>query len=288
MSGPTLRPITRADVDAVVTLLQGSHMASMPVARIRQIVLHDWPVDRPDYGLLLEAEGRVVGCILAVYSERTIRGRRERFCNVGTWFVEPAFRSHSLRLSWKLSELQGYTLTAFTPNPTSEALFRRSKYKLLTEGLHLYAPGQGARGTRLLGVRVTGDVDAIERELDERDRRILRDHRPFACRHFLLTARGESGYAYVVTKRWKVWRDGRIPVTELLHVSDPSLAIRCFERLKLGILLRDRSVFLGVDRRLLGEEAPVGRPLARRPRFFRSDTLGPSDVDDLYSEVVLL
>ena len=56
-----------------------------------------------------------------------------------------------------------------------------------------------------------------------------------------------DGVAYVVTKRWKVWRDGRIPVTELLYVSDPSLAVRCFERLKLGILLRDRSAFLGVD-----------------------------------------
>jgi acetoacetyl-CoA synthetase len=288
MSRPTIRPITRADVDAVVTLLRKEHWSEMSEERARAIVLHDWKVDRPHYGFLLETEDRrVVGAILGAFSERQIRGRLERFCNIGTWYVEPEFRAHSLPLSWKLGALKGYTFTALTPNATSEVLFRRGPYSVLAEDYHMYVPGQGGRGTRAFGASVTGDVDAIRRELEPADRQILDDHRAWDVRHFLLTARGEARYSYVVTRRWKYWRRDLVPVSEMLYVSDKSLAARHFERLKLGILLRDRSLVLASERRFLGEAAPMGH-VVRRPRFFRSETLEASDIDNLYSEAVLL
>jgi acetoacetyl-CoA synthetase len=292
MSRPIIRPITRDDVDAVVDLLRREHWAELPVERARAIVLHDWPVERPNYGFLLESDGRVVGCIVAAFSERQIRGRTERFCNIGTWYVEPEYRAHSLPLSWKLGALKGYTFTALTANPTSEALFRRGGYRVLASDYHMFLPGQGARGTRAFGTRafgasVVGGARAVEPELDPADRQILRDHLPYACNHFLLTARGEDRYAYVVTKRWKYWHRDLVPVSEILYVSDKALAARHFERLKLGILLRDRSLVLATERRFLGDDAPLGKVVVR-PRFFRSETLEAADIDNLYSEAVLL
>jgi hypothetical protein len=173
-------------------------MAARPLDEIRQIVLHD--CGRASQ-LRLPARGRGPRgrVILAAFSERLIRGRQERFCNVGTWYVEPEFRSYSLPLSWKLGALQGYTMTALTPNPTSKASFARSRYTTLEDMCHLYMPGVGGRGRWELGVRVTGNVRAIEPELDPVDRQILRDHLPFPVRHFLLTVRGRSEYAYIVT-----------------------------------------------------------------------------------------
>ncbi len=289
MCKPLIRPIGRSDVDAVVALLKRQHMADLPVERIRSIVLHDWPVDRPNYGYLLEADGRVVGCILAAYSERLIRGRVERFCNIGTWYVEPGFRNHSLPLSWKMSELWGtHTMTALTANETSRVGFARAKYRTLADEFHLYLPGQRASHTRLIGARVVGGADVIERELDSADRRILRDHVPYGLGHFLLTARGESEYAYVVTRRGRIWRRDLLPMSEILYVSNKMLARRYFERLMLGILLGDRSLVLASERRFLGEDAPVGRRAVPRLRFFRRETLDAADIDNLYSEAVLL
>lgn len=285
MPRPSIRPITRTDVDAVVGLLRSEHMAALSEERVRAIVLHDWAVDRPNYGFLLEADGRVVGCILGAYSIRQIRGRLERFCNLGTWYVEPGFRGYSLPLSWALNQQPGYTLTSLTPNPTSEALFRRGRYNVLASECHLFVPGRGARGTRAFGARVTGNARTIERALDPIDLQILRDHRPYQCRHFLMTVRGEDSYLYVVTRRWKF--SPRVPVTEILYASNKALATRFFERLKIGILLRDRSLVLGTERRLLGEDCPVGHVMPR-PRFYRSDTLDASDIDNLYSEAVLV
>jgi hypothetical protein len=287
MSRPNIRPILRDDVEAVVDLLHTTHMQALSREHVRRIVLHDWSVERPNYGYLLATDERVVGCILAAYSERSIHGRRERFCNVGTWYVDPEFRSFSLPLSWKLSALQGYTMTALTPNPTSKAAFTRSRYRTLADECHLYVPGVAGRGRWGLRARVTGDVRAIERELDPVDRQILRDHRHWPVRHFLLTVRGEPDYAYVVTRRWKYWKRDLVPVSEILYVSNKPLAARYFESLKLGILLRDRSLVLGVERRLLGDEVSAGHPMPRL-RFFRSDTLEAHDVDNLYSEAVLL
>lgn len=288
-SKPVIRPITRTDVDAVAALLHGRHMANLSAERVRAIVLHDWPVDRPNYGYLLEAEGRAVGCILAAYSERQIRGRAERFCNIGTWYVEPQFRNYSLPLSWKFRELWGrYTMTALTANETSRAGFERARYQTLAEGYDLYLPGQRAANTRLTGARVLGGADAVAPELDPADRRILDDHRPYGLGHFLLTARGEPGYAYVVTRRTRIWRRELVPASEILYVSNRELARRYFERLMLGVLWGERSLVLASERRFLGEDPPAGRRTVPRLRFFRSETLGAADVDNLYSEAVLL
>jgi hypothetical protein len=261
-------------------------MATRSADDVRRIVLHDWQVDRPNYGHLLEADGQVVGCILAAYSDRTIGGRLERICNIGTWYVAPAFRRYSLPLSWKLGTDRGYTYTALTPNATSQALFLRGGYQVLASEYHMYLPGQDL-GTRFRGARFTADPGQIERELDPIDRRIFRDHQPFDCKHLLMTVRGEAGYVYVVARRSKIWRRNLVPMSEILYASNKALAGQWFEPLKLAILLTQRSLVLATERRLLGDDAPLGKPV-HRLRFFRSETLSAPDIDNLYSEAVLL
>jgi hypothetical protein len=289
MIKPTIRAIELADIPAVARLLHRRFMADVPVATIERVIRHDWPVERPNYGYLMEANGTPVGCILAAYSEREVRGRREFFCNVGTWYVEPAYRAFSLALSTKLlKQERPCTFTALTPNPTSQSVFPRFNYQVLSPGFDVYLPGaRWARGWRT-GVRLVNDVEQIARELEPPQRRILEDHRPYAVRHFLLQRRGSARHAYIVTRRRKFHRlGGRVPVTELMYVSDKELAVRHFEWLMLGILAHDRSLALAADRRLLGADAPTGMHVPR-PRFFRSPTLGADDIDNLYSEVVLL
>jgi predicted N-acetyltransferase YhbS len=289
MNKPEFRPILRADVDSVVALLRAEFLSNLTVEHVTQLVLHDWPLERPNYGYMMVDNGRIVGCILAVYSEREIKGRAEWFCNLGTWYVEPAFRAYGIALTLEFrKQHRPTTYTALTPNPVSQASFRRFGYKTLADEYHVFMPGRRAPGSRMFGARVIGDPDAIEPELDAVDRRILRDHRPFGLGHFLLQARGEVGYTYVVTRRQQTRRlGGRAYLSEILYASNKQLAVRYFERLKLGIMLRDRSVAVAAERRLLGDDAPTGVAIPR-PRFYRSETVDASEIDNLYSEIVLL
>ena len=65
--------------------------------------------------MLLDGD-TIVGAHLAFYSERMIEDRRERFCNLGAWCVQPDYRFHSLRLLKALLAQEGYTFTDLSPS----------------------------------------------------------------------------------------------------------------------------------------------------------------------------
>ena len=65
--------------------------------------------------MLLDGDA-VVGAHLAFYSERTIDGRTERFCNLGAWCVLPDHRFHGLRLLKALLAQDGYHFTDLSPS----------------------------------------------------------------------------------------------------------------------------------------------------------------------------
>jgi len=59
---------------------------------------------------------RVVGTLLALYSERLVEGRLERFCNLTSRCVLPDYRSRSISLLTALLRQHGYHFTALTPD----------------------------------------------------------------------------------------------------------------------------------------------------------------------------
>ena len=59
---------------------------------------------------------RVVGTLLALYSERLVEGRLERFCNLTSWCVLPDYRSRSISLLTALLRQHGYHFTVLTPD----------------------------------------------------------------------------------------------------------------------------------------------------------------------------
>ena len=91
-----LTPITDADIAAVADFLHANYKDRIPWARSR--LAGPWKVEAPNHGFMLRDGQRIVGALLAFYSERLVAGRVERFCDLGTWYVLPEFRFHSIRL----------------------------------------------------------------------------------------------------------------------------------------------------------------------------------------------
>jgi hypothetical protein len=107
-----LSPITDADIAAVAEFLRVNYKDGIPWV----IMAGPWKVDAPNHGFMLHDGQRIVGAHTAFYSERLVAGRVERFCDLGTWYVLPEFRSHSIRLIKALLAQDGYHFIALTPS----------------------------------------------------------------------------------------------------------------------------------------------------------------------------
>jgi hypothetical protein len=109
-----LTPITDADVPAVAEFLFANHNDRVPWALSCSAV--PWKVEAPNHGFMLRDGQGVVGTLLALYSERLVAGRVERFCNLGSWCVLPDYRSRSISLLNALLAQEGYNFTILSPD----------------------------------------------------------------------------------------------------------------------------------------------------------------------------
>jgi hypothetical protein len=98
------RQITASDRDAVAALLRKGFGFRRTQAFWQQVInrleAHLVPDGMPQFGYLLESDGRVVGAILAIFSiPRTGADPDAVRCSISSWYVEPAFRSYASLLA---------------------------------------------------------------------------------------------------------------------------------------------------------------------------------------------
>ena len=110
----------------------------------------------------------------------------------------------------------------------------------------------------------------------------------YDCLQLVLRAGPE--HAFLVVKR-SVKRAARlmgikIPHSDILYCSDPSLLARHLGWAKLAIMWRQRTLFLFADERIFPVR-PRGVPFEAL-QFYRSPRFVAADLDKLYSELVLL
>ena len=81
----------------------------------------------------IHAPGRagVVGTLLALYSERLVAGRVERFCNLGSWCVLPDYRSRSISLLNALLAQEGYNFTILSPDAGPQEILAWLRFRFL-------------------------------------------------------------------------------------------------------------------------------------------------------------
>jgi hypothetical protein len=98
------RQIKPSDRDAVAALLRKGFGRRRTPAFWQQVLnrleRHRAPDGMPQYGYLLESDGRAVGAILAIFSiPRTGADPDAVRCSISSWYVETAFRSYASLLA---------------------------------------------------------------------------------------------------------------------------------------------------------------------------------------------
>jgi hypothetical protein len=276
-----LRPIGAADLEEVGAFLN-VHLNSRvaPGAWVRALQV-PWQVDQPNAGYMLVAGDEVVGVQLAFYSERTVAGRAERFCNLGAWCVHEDHRFHAMRLLKALLAQDGYHFTDLSPSGNVPAVNERLGFRYLdtTTWLMPTLPLAG-RG------RISSDPEVIGRTLTGADLERYRDHaRAPAARQLVLIRDGE--HCHVIFRKDR--RKGVPLFASVLYVSNPELFRRMAGQVGRHMLLRHGVAAVLIERAVTGRPPRLSlRVRSPRRKMFRSSSLEAHQIDYLYSELVCL
>jgi hypothetical protein len=276
-----LHPITSAEVPAVAKFLHAELNSRIASAAWEAAVTPPWVCSQPNHGFLLRAGERIVGVYLAFYSQRKIEGQTERFCNLAAWCVLDEYRSRSVLLLNALLSQKGYHFTDLSPSGNVIPLNIRLKFSHLDVATALVPnlpwPLLSWR------VRIISEPRHIERTLRGRDLEIYRDHARTAAAHHIVVVEGDAT-CYVIFRRD---RRKNLPLfASILYVGNRELFRKAAKHVFRHLLLRHGIPATLAELRVVGDRPKRSIMLkSPRPKMYRSTTLRPDQIDDLYSEL---
>jgi hypothetical protein len=283
MSRIDVTPIEAIHLDEVGRFLHDNLNERIPAEDWVGSLRHDWSAARPNYGMQLRDGARLVGAMLAVYSDQTIDSRVEHFCNPHSWCVLPEYRNHSINLVLHLIKQPGYHMTMLTPNPKVAQIFRGLRFKDLDDRLVIFPnvpallPG---------GFAETEPQRIAERLADRPD--VLRDfelHRNIRWLRFMAFGAGTD--VCLIAYKHSTWK--KLPSARIVHVSDPAAFERHRGVMQRKLLLQHAMVTSRVEARFLARVPPLAyRTKRTQAKLFLSRTLKDGQIRDFYSELVAL
>jgi hypothetical protein len=270
-----LVPITDADVGAVADFLHANHNGEVPWALACSDV--PWKTEAPNLGFMLRDGERVVGTLLALYSERLVAGKMERFCNMGSWCVLPEYRSRSMLLVKALLAQEGYHFTVLSPDEGSQEILAYLKFRFFDTSAALVPnlPWPTVPGR----TRISDDPEVIEGTLTGTELKLYQDHTKALMAHHLVLIRGNDS-CYVM------YRKGAPALAVILHVGNPDLFHRALVPLTRHLLIRHGLMATLAELRIIEHRPHLSFKLRSWPRMYRSASLEPGQIDYLYSELV--
>ncbi len=273
---------TSVDFPRVLPLLKkfrSGHLIDDPTWQ--RLFTRKWKGSDKYCGLILQSGKEPVGFIHSLFSDRLIDGKHSSFCNLGTWIVEPEFRSKSMSLLFPFMKLKNVTLTSFTANPRFIPILEGFKFSSL-EGEIFFLPPSISVNPK---VEVLMHKENISQELSGEPLRIFIDHRDLSCDHIVLDT--PRGACYLI---FNPTRKKGLPVAYLNYVSDLDIFLTHIHSASSRICARLRVAALMIGAHTLrGKKLKGSLQVERKFKlWFRSEDLSSFDVDTLYSEYQVL
>ena len=222
----------------------------------------------PRFGYVLESEQGLVGVLLLISSRR---GDGRIVANLSSWFVEPAWRTHSTLLVSMATRLRHVTYLNASPAP-------HTWRTLKAQGFHPFNVGRSA-AFPVFGFGGGKVSETIPDDLPERD--MLLAHRAMGCISLICEKNG-----VVSPFIFKPRRLDRPPVRmmELIYCRSTAEFQRCGAALGRHILKRGALGFL-VDGRVEGMFSHY--VAGKEPRFYKGPEAPPLN-DLAFTEKVIL
>lgn len=177
------REIGSADVDRIADLLTHGfpeRTRKFWSRALRRLSEHSTPAGFPQYGYMLECDGRPVGVILLICSCFDIGGQKRVRCNVSSWYVEPAYRIYGALLASRALKHEQATYFNVTPRPWTLRILEAQGYKRYCNGRFVAIPALSGRLWGACVTPVTPDTRAGE-DLSCYEVDLLLKHAAYGC-----------------------------------------------------------------------------------------------------------
>ena len=276
-----LRPVTPADFDSICALLHGHMNQRFSVDRWRALFHHGWCVEKPDFGIVAEDQGRIVGFHGHVCSQRLVANRPERFVNFTSWYILPEYRRQGLgsaMLEMATSDPKA-TYTVFSLSPKRIEFFKTLGMTVLEEERLLWR----RTGATYENLELITEPAKIRQCCDLDDIQVFDDHSNMPVTLVLVSTRCTQCLLILS----KAVKHGGVTYYDVLYRSNAALFSERIQHIAEA-LLPDGDCVLAADRRFLDSPGSGEVEVLRSPRFFKSSRVRPRDVSLAYSEIPLL
>jgi hypothetical protein len=259
-----VREITAADHDAVARLLAKGFQRPVwyYAEALRRLARHPTPPGRPRYGLMMEADGVVVGAILLIFSTLHVGGNACTRCNVTSWYVEPGYKAYAAVFMSRALRHKDVTYVNISARPAARPVALAQGFQCYSNGQYVSVPVLHPRSggpVKICGIQTVPDVP-----FDPMDRELLTAHAEFGCLS-LWCVTPERAYPLVFLPR----RFKRIvPGVQLIYCRDVEDLVRFAG--PLGRFLAARGKFVvSIDANGPIAGLPGHYVEGKSPRFFK-------------------
>jgi hypothetical protein len=180
---PRFREIQESDVEAIADLLTRGFVHRSRqywMLGLRRQGARSLPPDAPRYGYLMESDGKPVGCLLLIYSSKTIDGQAAICCNVSSWYVDPEFRNYAALFASMTQKRKDVTYFNVTPATPTWPILEAQGFQIYCRGLYFSFPvlSRKQRGMRVEAV--TPDTGSVA-GLPDDELSMLKRHAGYGC-----------------------------------------------------------------------------------------------------------
>lgn len=278
------RPGADTDIDQVAGLLHQHMNRKVPPEVFRKLMDYDWAGEKPHIGMVVEAEGQIVGFHGNVYSTRFLADGPRVMGSFTSLYIHRDWRGENLgyRMMHTYEDRPDITYTVFDPSKRVHGILEQCGFRDLDLNRFVWESGSPSGD-----VEIIEDADRIAPLVSEEERRYLYDHRDMKAWPVLL--RGDAGD--VLTFWLRQDRGDKGFCHDLIYTGDPARLAAMIDAAAPRILGDDPRARLLADERFLDGHPVGGRrePLAYRRMVRRADPALPDwRVDHLYTETLLI
>jgi len=159
------REIFASDIDAIADLLTRGFVTRPRdywMQGLRRQAAREVPHGYPRFGYMLDHDGAPVGVLLLLYSARSDGGEAAIYCNLSSWYVEPAFRNYAPMLTSVAQRLKEVTYFNISPAHWTWPIIEAQGFRNYCQGLFFSLPALSPATAGMTIEIVTPDTTRIE------------------------------------------------------------------------------------------------------------------------------
>ncbi|MZH13718.1 MAG: hypothetical protein F3742_02965 [Nitrospinae bacterium] len=276
-----VRKAREKDFETVSNLFPKFNNSQLTLEHWKRLFQDPWNCNEDYFGYLLDDGKKAVGFLGYIFSRRKINGIERTFCSLTSWVVEDEYRSQSILLFLPGLKLREVTLTIFTASKLTFDVTKKLGFSELETHLRIIPPWPSFKSGQKLVINEKEIQDALPPD----ERQLVLDHSHLSCRNFLI--RSKNGNCLLIVTRTL---RKNFPFAHVHYLSNRRVFLESLDAIKSKLCMEMRTVSILVEERYL-----EGTPFAFSSKYalpqatlYKSDVLDVSDIDSLYSELVVL